>query len=216
MEEAFEKVDGVISVTSGLCSAQTQHFHKLISLNIIGADERSSASSLNMNLSEFQQKISTSSKPVVIDFWAPWCMPCKITKPILESLADEFTDKVEFLPINADNSRDLLEHFKVIGIPTVLTFRSGEMVGRVTGAQKEPAYRAMFDALAEGKEVKIPMSTLDRVLRLGAGGLLVAYGVSTGNWLIIGIGAVVAFLGVYDRCPIWRAVTGMIKAKIKN
>lgn len=164
-----------------------------------------------MNLTQFQQKISSSDKPIVVDFWAPWCMPCKMTKPILESLAGEYAGKVEFLPINADDSRDIIEHFKVIGIPTVMTFRSGEMAGRVTGAQKEPAYRAMFDALAEGKEVKIPMSTFDRMLRLGAGALLVMYGISSSNWLVLGIGAVVAFLGVYDRCPIWRALTGMFK-----
>jgi thioredoxin len=164
-----------------------------------------------MNISEFQQKVIAAERPIVVDFWASWCMPCKMTKPILESLASEYGDKVEFLPINADHSRDILEHFKVIGIPTVLTVRSGEVVGRVTGAQNESAYRAMFDALAQGREVKIPMSLLDRLLRLGASALLVIYGVSAGNWLVLGIGAIVAFLGVYDRCPIWRAITGMFK-----
>jgi len=137
-------------------------------------------------------------------------MPCKMTEPILESLAREYTDKVEFLPINADRSRDILEHFKVIGIPTVLTIRNGEAIGRITGAQNESAYRAMFEALAEGKEVKVPIPPRDRMLRLGAGALLVMYGISSGNWFILGIGAIVAFLGVYDRCPIWRAITGML------
>jgi len=151
-----------------------------------------------------------------VDFWAPWCMPCKMTKPILESLANEYSDKVEFLPINADISRDVLEHFKVIGIPTVLTIRNGEAVRRVTGVQNESTYRSMFDSLAEGREVKIPMSPFDRMLRLGAGALLVTYGISSSNWLVLGIGAIVAFLGIYDRCPIWRTITGMIKAKIKN
>jgi len=166
-----------------------------------------------MNISEFQQKVAAAERPIVIDFWAPWCMPCKMTKPILESLASEYYDKVEFLPINADLSKDVLEHFKIIGIPTVLTVRNREVVGRVTGAQIESAYRAMFDALADGKEVKIPMSPLDRMLRLGAGALLVMYGVSASNWFVLGIGAIVAFLGIYDRCPIWRVITGMLKRK---
>ena len=166
-----------------------------------------------MNLTQFQNKISTADKPIVVDFWAPWCMPCKMTKPILESLGKEFADKVEFLPINADHSREVLEHFKVIGIPTVLTIRNGDVAGRVTGAQNESVYRAMFDALAEGKEVKIPMSPFDRMLRLGAGAALVVYGISSSNWLVLGIGVIVAFLGVYDRCPIWRAITGMLKRK---
>jgi thioredoxin 1 len=166
-----------------------------------------------MDLSQFQQKVSSANKPIVVDFWAQWCMPCKMTKPILESLGNEYADKVEFLPINADNSRDILDHFKVIGIPTVLTIRNGDVAGRVTGAQKESVYRVMFDALAEGKEVKVPMTPLDRTLRLGAGALLVMYGVSASNWLLVGIGGVIAFLGVYDRCPIWRAITGMLKRK---
>ena len=169
-----------------------------------------------MNLTQFQNKVSTSDKPIIVDFWANWCMPCKVTKPVLERLADEYSDKVEFLPIDADHSRDVLEHFKVIGIPTVLAIRNGEAMGRLTGAQNESVYRAMFDALAEGKEVKIPISPVDRTLRLGAGMLLAMFGISSSNWLVLGIGAVIAFLGVYDRCPIWQAITRMIQAKIKN
>lgn len=165
-----------------------------------------------MNLTEFQHKVSNAGQPIVVDFWAPWCVPCRITKPILESLANEYANQVEFLPINADNSRDVLEHFRVIGIPTVLTIRNGEVVGRVTGAQNETIFRAMFGALAEGKEVKVPMSSFDRMLRLGAGVLLVMIGASTSNWFVLGIGSIVAFLGAYDRCPIWRALTKLISS----
>lgn len=166
-----------------------------------------------MNITEFQHKVSATQKPIVVDFWAPWCMPCKVTKPILEKLANEYKGKVEFLPINADDSREVIEKFGVIGIPTVLTLRDGKATGRVTGAQNEAGYRAMFEALAEGREVKVSMSPSDRMLRLGAGALLVMVGLSTSNWLVLGIGGLVAFLGIYDRCPIWRAITGMLKHK---
>ena len=164
-----------------------------------------------MNLTEFQQKISTADKPVVVDFWATWCMPCRVTKPFLEKLAGEYAGKVEFLPIDADTSRDVLEHFQIIGIPTVITFRKGTVAGRVTGAQNEAAFRAMFESLATGREMKIPMAAWDRMLRLGTGGLLATYGISNGNWILTVIGGVIAFLGIYDRCPIWRAITGMIR-----
>ncbi len=164
-----------------------------------------------MNITDFQKRISEVDKPIVVDFWANWCMPCQITKPILGKLAKEYNEKIEFMPIGADTSHDVLEQFKIIGVPTVLAIRNGEVITRLTGAQSEKNYRAMFELLAQGKEVKIPMSFPDRFVRLGAGALLIVYGVSTSNWLVLGIGAMVAFLGVYDRCPIWRAITGMFK-----
>ena len=136
-----------------------------------------------------------------------------MTKPILEKLAKEYDSKVQFMPVNADESRDVLEQFKVYGIPTVITLRDGKEVGRVTGAQNESSYRAMFEALAEGKEVKVPLTSFDRMLRLGAGAVFVAMGITTGNWLVAGVGGIIAFMGVYDRCPIWQAVTGMFKKR---
>ena len=164
-----------------------------------------------MKPTEFQQTILKSGKPVVVDFWAPWCMPCRMTKPILEKLAAEYDAQVDFLAVNADDSRDLLEQFNIIGIPTVLALRDGKVVGRVTGAQPETGYRAMFTALAEEKEINIPISTFDRTLRLGAGFILLLIGFMTGNWIVVALGAIVAFLGFYDRCPLWNALTRMVR-----
>ena len=134
-----------------------------------------------------------------------------MTKPILDKLAKEYTGKIEFMPINADDSREVLEQFHVFGIPTVITLRNGKEVGRVTGTQNEANYRAMFEALADGREVKVPLTQFDRMLRLGAGALLIMVGISTGNWLVVGIGGVISFMGIYDRCPIWKALTGIFK-----
>jgi len=166
-----------------------------------------------MNRSEFQQIISESNKPVIIDFWASWCVPCKVTKPILENLAKEYADGVEFIPINADDSREVLEQFQIIGIPTVLSIHNGKVVGRVTGVQNEVQYRVMFEALADGKEVKIPLAPFDRTLRLGAGALLTMLGIFTSNWLVVGIGGILAFTGIYDRCPIWAAIQSSVRRR---
>ncbi|GAB4539854.1 MAG: hypothetical protein Fur002_05660 [Anaerolineales bacterium] len=164
-----------------------------------------------MNLAEFQKQISESDKPVIVDFWASWCGPCMMTKPTLEKLGKEFNENVRFMPLNADDSREVLEKFRVYGIPTVVAFQRGKEAARIVGAQSEAGYRAMFESLAAGKEVKVPLTAFDRTLRLGAGGLFIAIGVSNGNWLLVGVGALLAFMGVYDRCPIWRALSGKFK-----
>lgn len=165
-----------------------------------------------MNKQEFQQKLE-SGRPLFVDFWAPWCGPCMMTKPILDKLGKEFADEVDFLPVNADQSREVLEQYRIFGIPTVIAFQNGKEVARLTGAQNEAGYRAVFDALAQGKEVKVPMTQFDRMLRLGAGALFIMVGASTGSWLVAGIGGVLSFLGIYDRCPIWNALTRMFQSK---
>ncbi|MFM8368129.1 MAG: thioredoxin [Chloroflexota bacterium] len=166
-----------------------------------------------MNAQEFQQKLDNTEKPIVVDFWATWCGPCMMTKPILDKLGKEYAEDVEFLPVNADDSRDVLGNYHILGIPTVIAFKNGKEVARVTGAQNEAGYRAIFDSLSKGQEVKIPMTQFDRMLRLGAGGLLLMYGVSNSNWFVVGIGAIIAFLGIYDRCPIWNALTRTFQRK---
>jgi len=166
-----------------------------------------------MNKLEFEQKVSSSEQPIIVDFWASWCGPCMMTKPILDKLAREYNGKVQFMPINADDSREVLEQFRVFGIPTVIAIQNGKEVARLTGAQNEAGYRAMFESLSEGKEVKVPLTPFDRMLRLGAGALFVMIGISTSNWLIAGIGSILSFMGIYDRCPIWKAVTGMFRRK---
>lgn len=164
-----------------------------------------------MNKSEFQQKISESNKPIIIDFWASWCGPCMMTKPILDKLAKEYSEKIEFMPINADDSYEVLEKYHVRGIPTVITLSNGKETGRITGAQNEANYQALFEALAEGREVKVPPTQFDRALRLGAGALFIMVGMSTHSWLIAAIGGILSLMGIYDRCPIWRALTGIFK-----
>jgi len=154
-----------------------------------------------------------AGKPVVVDFWAPWCVPCRATKPILEKLAKEYEGQIEFMPVNADESHDMLAHLRIAGIPTVLALRQGILVTRITGARNEAGYRLLFESLAKGKEVKLPLPLFDRLLRLGAGMVFILVGFSTGSWIAVGVGGLLAFLGVYDRCPVWRAITKRIASR---
>jgi len=166
-----------------------------------------------MNHNVFQKKIAAQTRPLIVDFWAPWCMPCRMTKPILEKLAAEYQGKVDFMQINADESRKLLEEYHISGIPTVIAFNEGKVAGRVTGARDEAGFRAMFEALAQGNDVRVPLRTFDRVLRLGTGAILTAVAIITHQWWLIAIGAIIAFLGIYDRCPIWAAITRAFKQR---
>jgi thioredoxin 1 len=86
-------------------------------------------------------------------------------------------------------------------------------VGRVTGAQNESGYRALFASLAQGTDIRVSIPPFDRLLRVGAGGLLILVGISTGSWIAMSFGGLLAFLGVYDRCPVWRAITKRIASK---
>ncbi len=136
-----------------------------------------------------------------------------MTKPILESLAREYAGKVEFLPINADDSPEVLKQFGVMGIPTVIAMRGGEVAARITGARNEESYRQVFEALAADKEIQVALNPFDRYLRVGGGLLIVLVGLATGSWVAAAAGAGIAFLGVYDRCPIWKALMGFLKRK---
>ena len=167
-----------------------------------------------MNLNQFKQQLKNDPLPVVVDMWAPWCVPCRVSKPILESLALEYKDKVDFVAINADEHPDLLRELKVFGIPTVLLTRNGEIISKHTGSMPRENYRVMFEVLTRpGQTAAVSMSGFDRFLRLLTGTAIALVGVSTNTWALILLGAATTFLGVYDRCPIWRALTSTVIKK---
>jgi thioredoxin 1 len=166
-----------------------------------------------MKLSDFQEKIENNETPLVVDFWAPWCVPCRTTKPILENLAAEYSGRVEFLAINADEAHEITGHYRVMAIPTVMSFHEGELIGRVTGAQNEQNYRKIFAATLEGDQVRVPLSTFDRALRLGAGLALIGIAMASSSWLLALAGGVVTFTGIYDRCPLFQALTRQLSRR---
>lgn len=104
---------------------------------------------LDVGLADFQQQVIEESKrrPVVVDFWAPWCGPCKSLKPILEKLAAEYGGKFLLAKINSDENQELAARYGVRGIPSVKAFLDGEPVDEFSGALPEAEVRGFLDRL---------------------------------------------------------------------
>lgn len=95
--------------------------------------------------SNFDEQVLKSTMPVVVDFWAPWCGPCKMVSPIIEELAKEYEGKVLVGKMNVDENQIPTEKFGVMSIPTVMVFKGGKPVKEMVGAQGKQTYKAEID-----------------------------------------------------------------------
>jgi len=90
---------------------------------------------VHLSTSTFDEHVQSSDKPVVVDFWAEWCGPCRAIAPILEEIAAERGDEISIAKVNADDNPDLAMRFNVMSIPTLLVFSGGEVSKRLVGAK---------------------------------------------------------------------------------
>jgi putative thioredoxin len=104
---------------------------------------------LDVSQADFEQKVVAASRkqPVVIDFWAPWCAPCKVLKPILEKLADEYKGKFLLAKVNSDENQEISVRYAVRGIPSVKAMVDGKIVNEFTGALPESMVRDWLDKI---------------------------------------------------------------------
>jgi thioredoxin 1 len=93
----------------------------------------------------FEQDVLQADRPVVVDFWAPWCGPCRAVTPVLEQIAGE-TDKVEFVKLNIDDNPAVASRYDVLSIPTVILFSAGEAKETIIGARPAGHFRTAFES----------------------------------------------------------------------
>jgi len=89
---------------------------------------------VEINEKNFENEVLTSQIPVLVDFWAEWCGPCKMISPVVDEIANDLDGKLKVTKINVDESQDLAAKFNVMSIPTLLIFKGGEPVEQIVGA----------------------------------------------------------------------------------
>lgn len=100
---------------------------------------------------EFPVEVSQATGAVVVDFYATWCGSCRQLAPLLDKLAESMTGKIKFFKINVDESPGLAQNYKIQSIPTVLFFKDGKLVDRITGLPAESDLQARLDSLVAAK-----------------------------------------------------------------
>ncbi len=88
----------------------------------------------NIKTEEFQDEVIKSDKLVITDFWAPWCVPCKMVAPVLEELSSDYPDNLKVVKINVDEEGELAAKYNIVSIPALLIFKNGEIVDQHVGA----------------------------------------------------------------------------------
>ena len=109
----------------------------------------------NANIKEFtdqnfQEEVMQSNTPVLVDFWAEWCMPCRMLAPTIDKLANDYVGKVKIGKVDTDANREIATKLRINSIPTVMLFKNGQLVQQFVGLRKEQDYKSALDAALVG------------------------------------------------------------------
>ena len=109
--------------------------------------ENNKSLEVEVNGNNFQQEVLESSVPVLVDFWAPWCMPCRMLAPTIEKLAEENQGKLKVCKLNTDENQHIAAQYGIQGIPTLIVFKEGKEVGRTVGVMSKEKLQEKLDPI---------------------------------------------------------------------
>lgn len=102
---------------------------------------------IELNSENFEKEVFESSIPVIADFWAPWCGPCQMMKPVFEELSLMYEGKLKFVKINVDEEQELGSKFNIMGIPALVVFNNSQEVDRIVGFLPKDALKQKIDSI---------------------------------------------------------------------
>ncbi len=105
---------------------------------------------VEVNEAKFDEVVLKAKTPALVDFWAPWCGPCRMVAPIVDELANEYEGKVSFFKLNVDDSPKIASKFGVMSIPTLIVFKDGQPVSKVVGFRPKPELKKNIDTVLAG------------------------------------------------------------------
>jgi len=103
------------------------------------------ANVLTITSENFESEVINSSQPVLVDFWASWCGPCRMVAPVVDQLADDFAGRAKVGKVNVDEQNELAGKFRIMSIPTILIFKNGEVVEKIIGARSKEEYASAIE-----------------------------------------------------------------------
>ena len=101
---------------------------------------------INISDQDFEEKVIKSKKPVLVDFWAPWCRPCLMLAPVVKDLAAEYESRIDFAKLDVDQNQKTASQFQVMSIPTVIIFKDGKVASQMVGFKPKEELKKALDA----------------------------------------------------------------------
>src|SRR6476620_1634482 len=118
---------------------------KICRPNILRSTRMAAENVLELTDQNFEAEVLKSDKPVLVDFWAEWCMPCKMLGPTIDKLAKDYNGKVKVGKVDTDANRDVSMRFGISAIPTVILFKDGKIAQKFVGLRKEQEFKEVLD-----------------------------------------------------------------------